>query len=60
MIKIPRNHRFLTQQQDEKEPFDMCQLDTDKNRLIFTRVVLVSKKPFIVRIMRVEKEVVVQ
>lgn len=57
MLRIPRSSRFLVIEND-KNPFDMCEMDTDRNKLIFTRIMLISKQPFIVRIARVEKEVI--
>lgn len=57
MFKIPRSSRFLVFE-NKKNPFDMCQMNEDMNKLIFTRVILVSKDPFIVRLIRVEKDVI--
>lgn len=59
MFRIPRSSRFVVYE-NEKKPFDMCQMDKDMNKLIFTRVLVVSKNPFIARIVRVEKEVITQ
>lgn len=57
MFRIPRSSRFVVYE-NEKKPFDMCQMDKDMHKLIFTRVFVVSKHPFIARIVRVEKEVI--
>ncbi|GEM_PF-6492509 len=57
MFKIPRSNRFLVIENEQK-PFDMCQMDKDMNKLIFTRVIVVSKNPFIARLARVEKDVI--
>lgn len=59
MFKIPRSSRFLVIENEQK-PFDMCQMDQDMNKLIFTRVMVISKSPFIARLVRVEKDVITQ
>ncbi len=59
MFKIPRSSRFLVIENEQK-PFDMCQMDQDMNKLIFTRVMVVSKSPFIARLVRVEKDVIIK
>ncbi len=56
MFKIPRNNRFITEE-DGGKPLEICQMDTAANKLIFTRVAVVSKQPFIAFIVRIEKEV---
>lgn len=59
MFKIPRSSRFLVIENEQK-PFDMCQMDQEMNKLIFTRVMVISKSPFIARLVRVEKDVITQ
>ncbi len=53
---IPRNNRFITEE-DGKKPLEICEMNAAANKLIFTRVAVVSQKPFRAFIVRIEKEV---
>ena len=56
MERIPRNNRFITEENGGK-PLEICEMNAAADKLIFTRVAVVSKKPFIAFIVRIEKEV---